>query len=453
MLVAFHQMMAAGRALPPAELQLQRKDGTIVPVFSSQLVVTLPGDGPELFRLDFDLRDRKRAEAERLELERHLLQNQKLESLGVLAGGIAHDFNNLLTGVLGNIELAQAELPGDAPVQPLLHDAVAAGRLAANLTHQMLAYTGRTRFQLQTVDLNRIIRENEPLLHAAAARRATLQFALAPDLPEIAADPAQIGQIVVNLVTNAAESIEHPQGTVEIRTREMFCTTADLAGSWVDDKPAPQRFVAIEIADTGTGMDDATVQRVFDPFFSTKFAGRGLGLPVVLGIVKAHHGALFIESSPGHGSTVRILLPMARPPSIGASDITGTSCCGTTRPTGVLLVVDDEPHVRQIAVRMAQRLGHATLLAEHGEEAVELCRKHGREIVGAIIDLTMPGMSGLECLDRLHEIVPGLPAVLASGYPKEEIPGGFDTSSFSAFLQKPFSFERFANAVQLLAPR
>ena len=451
MRVTLHQMLHTGQPLPPAEFQLQRKDGTLVSVFSSHTVVTPAGAGPELYRLDFDLSERKRAETERLELERRLLRGQKLESLGVLAGGIAHDFNNLLTGVLGNLELAHSELPAASPAIPLVDDAVAAARLAANLTHQMLAYAGRTRFRQCALDVTTVIREQAPLLHASSSGRATLQLDLAPDLPEIEADPDQLGQLLVNLVANAAESIEAGRtGTVEIRTEALeHCTAEQLAASRLEEKPAPQSFVAIEVADDGAGMDAATAQRVFEPFFSTRFAGRGLGLPVVLGIVRAHRGAIFVDSHPGRGSVIRVLLPVARPTAEFPPATEGPSAAlPVDRPLqGILLVVDDEDAVRRIAERMGRRLGLEVITAPGGEAAMSLCRLHSSNLACALIDLTMPGMDGFECLQTLREIQPGLPAVLSSGCAPAEVLDRATPAGFSGFLQKPFTFERFTELI------
>ena len=450
MRVTLHQMLCTGQPLPPAEFQLQRKDGSIVSVFSSHTVVTLPSAGPELYRLDFDLSDRKRLEAERLELERSLLHNQKLESLGVLAGGIAHDFNNLLTGVLGNLELARTELPPATPAVPLIDDAVTAARLAANLTHQMLAYAGHARSQRRPLDLGAVIDQQRPLLHAATAGRATLSLDLAPNLPEIEADADQLGQLLVNLVTNAAESIESGRsGTVEVRTGlAEHCTAEQLAASRLGEKPSPQPFVELAVADDGAGMDAATAQRVFDPFYSTRFAGRGLGLPVVLGIVRAHGGAIFLDSYPGRGSVVRVLLPLARPPEDGVPAAAGPAVLAAGRPLrGLFLVVDDEDAVRRIAERMGRRLGLEVITAPDGESAIALSRLHASDLACALIDLTMPGMNGFECLQALREIQPGLPAVLSSGCAAADIIDRTTSAGFAGFLQKPFSFERFSELI------
>jgi PAS domain S-box-containing protein len=449
MRVALHQMLVTGQPLAPAEMQLQRKDGSPVPVFSSATVVQVPGTGPELYRLDFDLTDRKRAEAERLELERRLLHSQKLESLGALAGGIAHDFNNLLTGVLGNLELARTELPADDRTLPLVDDAITAARLAANLTQQMLAYAGRSRFRQQPVDLNTVVRQAEPLLHAAAEGRARLEFDLVAELPLIEADSAQLAQLLVNLVTNAAEAVEHPPGTIEVRTAAIeFCSAEHLSTSCLAEKPAPQPFVCLEVVDSGCGMDAATARRVCEPFFSTKFAGRGLGLPVVFGIVRAHHGALFVESLPARGSVIRVLLPLARPPTATIAPEAGSGSGPHPLPS-LVLVADDEEPVRRIAARMGQRLGIDIITASDGESALELCRLHAGSLTCALVDLTMPGMGGLECLRAMRTVQPDLPTVLMSGFPEEPRLGHAGDPGFSAFLQKPFSIEQFADALRL----
>ncbi len=448
--ILWHQILATSQALPPAECQLQRKDGSLVSVVSSHMVIGVPGATPELYRIDVDLSERKQAEAERLDLERRLLHSQKLESLGVLAGGVAHDFNNLLTGVLGNIELARSDLPAGDPRAPLLDDAIGAARLAASLTHQMLAYVGHTPFPVRSLDLNAIVREQEPLLHAAVAGRAQLQLALAPDLPEIDADSGQIGQILVNLVTNAAESIHAPPGTVELRTGRVDHASEELlAASLITEKPQPQAFVLLEIADTGCGMDTVIAQRVFDPFYSTKFAGRGLGLPVVQSIVRAHHGALFIDSRRGLGTVVTVLLPLAR---TTAQPVVGPAGASAPQPHRVLLVVDDDEAVRRLALRMGRRLGFEVVTAADGEAAVELCRHHAGGLHGAIVDLTMPGMDGFECLRALHEVRPDLPALLVSGCSEAEIAERHQPAAFAGFLQKPFSIEQFTAALRHLGP-
>jgi len=445
---AVHHMATSGEPIPAAELQLMRKDGVLVSVFSSHAVVNVPGLGPELYCLDIDLTERKKEEEQRLELERRLLNAQKLESLGVLAGGIAHDFNNLLTGVLGNLELATTELGATASLRPLLDDAILSARRAADLTHQMLAYTGRQRFHPEQVDLNRVIRDQIHLLHAALPGETALHLELASMLPAFTADPEQLRQLLVNLVTNAAEAIGRAPGTVEVRTGVEYCDTARLARSHLEEKPTPGRFAFVEVIDTGCGMDAATQQRLFDPFFSTKFAGRGLGMPVVLGIVRAHRGALFVDSSPGRGTTVRALFPAPResalPPAV-APEATAPEA----RPAGLLvLVVDDEEPVRKIAQRMGQRLGFEVLTANDADAGIALLRTHAATVACAVLDLTMPTMDGIECLRAMRAIQPNLPAVLASGFAVTTIEARHADAGFTAFLQKPFTMEQFAAVIR-----
>ncbi|MFT3829818.1 MAG: PAS domain S-box protein [Opitutaceae bacterium] len=445
--IALHQMIATGQPFPPAEAQLQRKDGQLISVLSSYAVLNLPGGAPEIYRFDFDLSGRIQAEAERLELERRLLHAQNLESLGVLAGGVAHDFNNLLTGMLGNLELARAELSPTSATRPLVDDAIAAARLAGCLTQQLLAYAGHSRPQPRSMDLSTIVEEHAAVLAAVAAGRATLQLDLARGLPAVEADPAHVAQVLVNLVTNAVEAIDG-EGTVEVRTGlEEECSAVRLAESRLPEKPPPQPFVFLEVADTGSGMPAAMAKRIFDPFFSTKFTGRGLGLPVVFGIVRAHRGALFIDSHAGRGSVVRVLLPLARRPSAAAPE-----AFADTARRGTLLVVDDEESIRRIAQRMGHRLGLDVLTAIDAEAATSIARLHAGGLLCAIVDFTMPGVNGLECLRMLREIQPGIPAVISSGCLPPEL-ADHAAAGFDSVLPKPFTFEQFAEAVQVASRR
>jgi CheY-like chemotaxis protein len=367
----------------------------------------------------------------------------------VLAGGIAHDFNNLLTGVLGNLELARAELAAESPVRPLLDDAIAASRLAGCLTQQILAYAGQTHPRHRSIDLSTIVEEHAAVLATAADGRATLQFDLARDLPRAEADPAHIAQVLVNLVTNAAEAISGGAGTVEVRTGiEEHCTAERLSASRLVEKPQPQPFVFLEVADTGCGMPVALGKRIFDPFFSTKFTGRGLGLPVVFGIVRAHRGALFIDSRAGHGCVVRVLLPLAR-----ASGATPPEPLPEAPLRGTLLVIDDEESVRRIAHRMGQRLGLDVIEAIDADSAAALGRLHAGGLLCAVIDYTMPDANGFDCLQLLREIQPGIPAVLCSGCLPPELADDAKTAGFDWVLPKPFSFEQFAEALQIASRR
>ena len=252
-----------------------------------------------------DITARKRA-------EESLLQHQKFESLGVLAGGIAHDFNNLLTIIIGNAELALADLPPEHHVADAIIEVRGAAERAAELTHQMLAYAGRGSFVIRPVSLNQIVEEILLLAGSSLARTLTLRRQLAPELPPIEADHAQISQLILNLVINAAEAIGERAGVVTVSSRLCDVRPAELTGWSHPGDLQPGRYACLEVSDNGPGMDDTTRARIFDPFFSTKFIGRGLGLPVVLGIVRGHGGALDVRSAPDQGTTVTLLLPLQR---------------------------------------------------------------------------------------------------------------------------------------------
>src|SRR6478609_9406612 len=251
-----------------------------------------------------------RAEEERRKLELSVLQAQKLESLGVLAGGIAHDFNNLLTSILGNADLALAELSPSSPARGFLDDIARASRRAADLCRQMLAYSGKGRFVIQPISVNDLVSEMGQLLSVSTSKKAALTHSFAADLPSVLADATQLRQVVMNLITNASEAIGDREGTITLRTGALSCDRdyfADAIGD--NERHVPGLYAFVEVSDTGVGMDAETLARIFDPFFSTKFAGRGLGLAAVLGIVRGHKGALKVCSTPGKGTTFRVLLP------------------------------------------------------------------------------------------------------------------------------------------------
>lgn len=270
-------------------------------------------DGTEtvvaLFGIARDITERKQAEQQRLNLERQLLQTQKLESLGVLAGGVAHDFNNLLTAILGNLDLTLLRLPDSSPVRHNIEQSMQACSRAAYLTRQMLAYAGKGVFQLKPVDLGEIVRNNIDLFKTVIPSNVNLTVAVEGTLPLIMADPGQMQQTVLNLITNASESFGTEPGNVSVTTGVTECSAECIAQSCLAEKPSPGAYVFLEVADNGCGMDEATKKRLFEPFFSTKFTGRGLGMAATQGIVRSHNGILLLESGEGTGTTIRILFP------------------------------------------------------------------------------------------------------------------------------------------------
>ncbi len=391
-----------------------------------------------------DITEQKRAEVERQRFEQQMLQAQKLESLGLLAGGIAHDFNNLLTGVLGSAELALVKLPPQHPARARVEAIRPLARRATDLCRELLAYSGRASFDVAPLELSALVREMDELLRVSAAKSVRLSYDLAEGLPAIAADATQLRQIVLNLVINAAEAIEGV-GTVTVRTGRVFCSDADLVSPYLREPPPAGEYVALEVSDTGCGMSEATRARLFDPFFTTKFSGRGLGLAAVLGIVRGHRGTIQVWSGVGKGSRFRLLLPATRT-AVGESRPTEAAAGWTGQ--GRVLLVDDEPWVREVGGEMLQHLGFEPTLAGGGRSAIELFRGTPDAFVLAIVDLTMPDLGGLEVVRELLRIRPGTPLLLASGYSEEEGTEMLAAEGARGFLAKPFSLEELRRRIR-----
>jgi signal transduction histidine kinase len=369
-----------------------------------------------------DLIPRGDLEAERHLLERRAVLAQKFESLGVMAGGLAHDFNNLLTGVLGYVELLRRSQANVTELCYLDQIQQLAGR-AADLCQQLLAYAGKGRFYLETIDLNRIVETTLPVLQAAVPGTTHMELLLAPDLPAVQADATQMRQLIVNLTLNGSEALDGQAGTVILRTLH-----ADLDGTdpdWLGDHVPRGRHVIFQVSDPGCGMSPELQPRIFDPFFTTKFPGRGLGLSAVLGIVSGHRGSLKVQSAPGHGTTFTVALPAVAAVPVTAEPITGRTLSAT------LLVVDDDTSVRNLVARVLDVAGFRYILAESGEGALE--QLAGTKVDLVLLDLIMPGMSGEETLTRIHQRWPRLPVLLMSGYTE-----GVNVAGHVGFLAKPF---------------
>jgi two-component system cell cycle sensor histidine kinase/response regulator CckA len=399
-----------------------------------------------------DITARARAEELRLEMERRLLHSQKLESLGILAGGIAHDFNNLLMAMLGNLELAQRDLSPVSPVLPLVDAASHAARRAADLTRQMLAYSGRGKFLVARLDLNELVEENLQMLRTSIPRTVTLNLHLDRALPAVEADAGQIQQVAMNLITNAAESIGNDPGVITLSTGVRDCDGSYLSRNRLDETPAPGRYAYFEVQDSGSGMDEETRKRVFEPFFTTKFTGRGLGLPAVYGIVRGHGGAILLDSAPGKGTTIRVLFPAAAevPGGLVAEEAPPAGAAGAApdMSRGTILIVDDEEMVLKPCAAMVESMGFAVLTAVDGEQAVEQVRRHGAEIQAIILDLTMPKLDGAGALERILRIEPGAKVILSSGYDEAEATQRIAKGALAGFIRKPFGLKQLQSALE-----
>ena len=401
-----------------------------------------------------EITDHKKNEAERLAVERRMLEGQKLESLGVLAGGIAHDFNNLLTGILGHASLAEMKLPPGSAVLDDVRQIEASSLRAAELCRQMLAYSGRGRFVVGPLSLSDLVHSTVPLLRLSISKQAVLRLNLAPDLPSVQADATQLRQILMNLVINASDAIGARPGTISVTTARGPADQALLRGAVFTASLPDGDYVQLEVADTGCGMDAETRARIFDPFFSTKFTGRGLGLAAVLGIVRGHQGALFVESSPGQGSTFRLLLPPA-PAGTLAVSAADAARPGPWRHPGRVLLVEDEEAIRLVSRQMLESFGLRVDAVADGAEALAHLEAEPSSYDGVLLDLTMPGLLGDEVLRRIRTRLPNLPVLLMSGYVEQDalqrFGGTLDVST--AFLQKPFTLEAVREKLrQLLRP-
>jgi two-component system, cell cycle sensor histidine kinase and response regulator CckA len=442
--------MIAGEILHHEVTNVQ-KDGSLRFYELREAAVTLPDGSMSILAVSNDITDRKRAEQAKLEMERQLLHAQKMDSLGALAGGIAHDFNNLLAVIMSNIEIVIADIPMTSPVQKYLTNALLAGKRSAELTRQMLAYSGRGRYITARIDLSNLVRGLSDLLKVSISKSVRLEFNLAPNLPLIEVDAAQIQQVLMNLVSNASEAIADKPGVVTISTSVRECDASYLAETRTSNKPRPGRYVILEVSDTGCGMDDTVRAKLFDPFFTTKFVGRGLGMSAVLGIVQGHGGAIMVSSKPKKGTVISVVLPaLKKEPDVSAANepLPFKSAGQSSQSlSGTVLIVDDEAQVRSLMELLLKRMGLEVLNAADANQAIDLCRRHADEISFVIMDLTMPNMDGRHALGEIRKIRSDLKVVLTSGYEIEEITGRYREHGFDAFLQKPCDLDTFKKIV------
>lgn len=410
--------------------------------------VEMEGQRPLLLAIFRDATARKREEEQRLALERKLLDAQKLESLGVLAGGIAHDFNNLLTAILGNASLAKLNAAATPEISNHLSNIEKTSLRAAELCKQMLAYSGRGRFTMEHININEMARETSELLEVSISKKAGLKLDLREPLPPILADPAQVRQVLMNLVINASEAIGDISGVIRVKTGAIDAGAAYLAQMHLSDELPEGRYVFLEVADNGCGMSAETQARIFEPFFTTKFTGRGLGLAAVLGIVRGHRGALKLSSEPGKGTTFTAIFPAAAAEPVHPSDEPNGHADWIGE--GTILVADDDPNVRAVTARMVQARGFQVLQAVDGKHAVDVFTKNHEKIQAVLLDMTMPELNGEEALSVIRRINPGAKVVMVSGYSEEEAICHFNGGGPNGFLQKPFRQEELSEKLQAL---
>ncbi len=449
--------MLGGEVLEHEVTNVQ-KDGSLRHYELREAAITLPDGSRRILVLANDITERLRVQQDRLEMERQLLHADKLKSLGVLAGGIAHDFNHLLLTITSQLEAAARELPPESPAQNPLQEAVTTAQRAAELTRQLLAYSGRGRFAIENVDLSELVGGMSELLNASISKKASLRLKLASALPFIQGDVPQLQQILLNLITNASEALGDCPGIITVSTALRECDASYLAQNRTANRLAPGDYVTLEVFDTGCGMDESMQERLFDPFFTSKDTGRGLGMSAVSGLVHGHQGGILVSSRPGLGAVITVLLPVAtgnvKPllqpvaPAIRQIEYaTGPMLHGT------VLVVDDEAPIRLLLEQIMKRTGLRVLTASDGEEAVALFQKRAAEITFVVLDLAMPRMDGSKALAAMRQHRPDVKAVLISGHDAASAEHRAQAEGYAAVIRKPFQVEALLSlARQMCAP-
>jgi PAS domain S-box-containing protein len=421
------------------------KDNRWFDIFCSPL--HRPDGSVSTLALVRDITDRKQNEQERNILLARIHQGEKLESLGVLAGGAAHDFNNLLTAILGNADLVAESLPDHSPEKASIGKLKNAARKAAELAKQLLAYSGRGRFKADPVSINETVQEAADMLRVSLPPGQHITFNLADSNPCVTGDPTQLHQVVMNLLTNAAEATEGTQGSITFTTSFSMPphdVSLDPPGFIIPSEP----MVLLEAQDGGRGMSEETRKRLFEPFYSTKFAGRGLGMAAVLGIVRSHLGAIQVVSTLGQGSTIRIWLPVAKE----ISQPTKTSASLVLPGIKRALVVDDEPMVCDAIASALHSLGWQVATANDGMAALETIRSCQKPPDLVFMDMTMPRLDGRQTAKLMKEVFPKIRILMMSGaYARpQDDPIGF--SDVDGFLAKPFSIPELKKSIQKIIP-
>ena len=418
------------------EVGHRQQDGKVFPTWMSVTLLQDENARPVgMLFIARDITERRRSAEEQLRLEARARQVDKLESLAALASGISHDFNNLLTGILGNTGLVMRDLPPEDPNLGMVQQIESAAERAASLSDQLLSYAGEDRPSLSPRSLNALVNASREELEDLVPEGTTLQFQLRSSLPPVEVDRNQIRTVLINLVKNAAESLPGGQGVITVRSSQRQAERSYFDGAVVDDGLPAGTYVFFEVSDSGAGVDEGIRSRMFDPFFSTKGTGRGLGLASSLGIVRAHGGTIKVYSEPERGSTFEVLLPASK--KIVKPDTRETNV-KDWRAGGTVLVVDDEELVREVAEDILEQQGFEVLVAENGRQAVDIYRQRHPEIKLVLLDLTMPEMDGEEAFHTIRDFDPEALVLLMSGYSQQRARERLEGAGLAGFLHKPF---------------
>lgn len=408
--------------------------------------IKIKGGGCKVLRACNDITLEKNAEKERIKFELKMQHAQKLESLGIIAGGIAHDFNNILMAVLGHADIALEEVGENPAAKKSINNIVIAGKRATELAQQLLIYSGKGEVETSIINVNDLVSDMMRLIKVSISKKVQTFFHPGHDTPAVMGNHSQLRQVILNLMTNASQAIGNASGRIVLRTGKVFCTKDELAACSMPIRPGvdpslPETtYTFIDIEDTGCGMDETTREKLFDPFYTTKKTGTGLGMAAVLGIMRRHRGTMTISSTPDTGTRIRVLFPSTH---TDVKEQKVSEAPPMEKPIrqkgGLILIADDEEPVRKISQRMVEKLGFSVITACDGKEAVSLYETHQKEIRCVILDMTMPRLSGSEALARIRELNPSVKAIIASGYGSdhaEEAHQAADKHRF--YLQKPY---------------
>lgn len=370
-----------------------------------------------------------------------LHESQRLESLGLMAGGIAHDFNNLLVAILGQASIAKMKLGEAHPAFRHIEKSVQAAERARGLTNQMLAYSGHGQFEIRPVDFNTLIQQNMHLIESAAGTDIRLVTSFKSDLPLIEADASQMQQVVMNLMINATQAIGEKRGMIELRT-DTYCVCDGDAGDWhfTGDVLEQGHYISFTISDTGSGIPPSDVQKIFEPFYSTKETGSGLGLSAVLGIIRGHNGAIRVVSHVDEGTAFQLILP-AKPtwqPLLTDDNSAEPPPHTAHGPVETVLIIDDEVEVAETVADMLELAELPSLVANSGQEGLALFKAHRANIAIVLLDLMMPDMDGSETFQHLTKIDPDVRVIITSGYSETEASKRFVGLDLAGFIQKPY---------------
>ncbi|MEE4114337.1 MAG: response regulator, partial [Desulfobacteraceae bacterium] len=452
------QRAAAGEIDPTScamtlELDECHKNGTIIPVeITAGFILDKDGKPNAVLGISRDLSERKKADSERSAIENKLQRSKKMESLGTMAGSIAHNFNNLLMVVLGNLEIAKADLPAGSTAARNIQRAANASQRAADLSSMMLTYVGQLKKESIPVDLSQMVKAVLKNLDESKMANVKLDMELADPMPLVAADADQMRQMISGFITNAIEALGKGDGRVRISTGSMQCDKAYLSTTYLKEDMPEGMYAYVEVADTGRGMDAETLGKVFDPFFSTKFTGRGLGMAAVMGIIRSHNGAIKVSSVKNEGSVFTALFPIQgislRPVTVDRADTK------SLRERGTVLLVDDDEMVMDIGNQFLKRMGYTVRTASNGQQALDLFKQAPDRLDCLLLDFTMPGMDGLETMQQIRKIRPDARIIITSGYTRQQIEDRFvNIGPPDGFIQKPFEMKTLQNKLHEVMSR